>query len=197
MQIETYEVTEVDADGKKEDCAEAIALIEKLNLEGQREMLSPEKDARCPYRKMTKEEGFVYGTLCPIKTVIQKFKDEPIPLRVLQVAAHADSLGIYRTIEVWHPESADIKDPVLVGTIGEQYGTREFYILARWGETLEAFDVLKVQAVKVFRALIKGKLERILSDVKADIEACDAASDTRVLTSKVKDPTYYSILRDF
>lgn len=85
MLVETFELEEV-AEQPPELEAEAVALIEKLGLDGQQ--------TRIPYRKMTEEETFVYGILCPMRTPLKKYKEGPIPLRVLQVAAHATDVGM-------------------------------------------------------------------------------------------------------
>ena len=60
MLVETYEVTEIDAEGTPECEAEASELIEKLGLEGQRKLYreNGNQQTRIPYRKMTAEEKF-------------------------------------------------------------------------------------------------------------------------------------------
>ncbi len=100
VQVETYEVPEVAYDGTVESSEEAITLIRSLGLQGQEKLISGNKnDVRSPYRKMTKEEFIVYSSLFEDKTPIDKYGDEPIPLRVLQVAAHAKDL--FDKLEVW------------------------------------------------------------------------------------------------
>lgn len=91
MQVETYEVTELDATGELECEADAVALIEELGLAGQQELITGrgKTKQRMPYRKMTAEEFRVYNTIFGQKVNIRTYSDEPIPLRVLQVAAHA------------------------------------------------------------------------------------------------------------
>lgn len=162
MQVETYEVPEVDFEGNVESNDEAVALIEKLELDGQRELIHPGRGYRTPYRKMTKEEAVVYGAIFEKKTNIAKYKDEPIPLRVLQVAAHAKSL--FKELQVWHKPSADIKDPILVGVNGVEWASdREMFMLARWGDCLVPFAELAQVAAKLLR-------EKAMDDIKAIIE---------------------------
>jgi hypothetical protein len=88
MKVETYEVEEVK--GELETMAadsEAIELCQKLNLQGQLSRTNIGTATRNPYRLMSCEEMFVYSLLCPKKVELRQYKDGPIPLRVLQVAA--------------------------------------------------------------------------------------------------------------
>jgi hypothetical protein len=193
MLVETFEVTETGADGKPECDKEALAIIEKLGLKGQQTLIAPNQEgARCPYRKMTAEEFFVYSILCPQKTELTNYSDESIPLRVLQVAAHAVTLEKFTTLEVWHPENADIKDPVLVGIVGK-YSDREHFILARWGATLDSLETLKALACKVKKDIILAGINTAIEAAKAELSAVSAMSDYAIL--KVKEPEYRGINR--
>lgn len=162
---------------------EAIALIKELGLEGQSDLISRATDdglaTRSPYREITKEEDFVYRTLLPARTLASSYKAEPIPLRVLQIMAHASALGIFHKFEIWHREGVATKDPVLVGYIKESdrsWADGTCYILARWGEVLEAFPVLLKKANEIAREVRLGKLKRIELQVRADIEATKSCS---------------------
>lgn len=135
MLVETYEVTE-SADKTKvegEEFEQFKSMIESLNLEGQQKFIQ-DKEVN-PYRKMTSQESVVYGILCPTKTELKNFSESMIPLRVLQLATHVNSLNFIDVLEVWHSDNADIKDPVLVGRKGTSWNG-EYFILARWGELL-------------------------------------------------------------
>lgn len=177
MLVETYEVTETFHDGPECD-AEAIKLIEHLGLEGQKELVKivDNKEARCPYRLMTAQEVFVYGTLCPQRTNITKYKSGPIPLRVLQVAAHAQEL--FSHILVLHPKDPKEPDPVLVGVENDyqwyNLGQLKPSILARWGDILEPFDVLANRAADVFRSKLKGALSKIVDTCTARLAGIEA-----------------------
>lgn len=177
MQIETYEVPEVAAcDGTVESEAEAVALIERLGLEGQRELLNPtKKQERCPYRKMTAEEFKVYEVILSNKTPLKKFSDGPIPLRVLQVAAHAQEL--FDHVYVWHAPNADIKDPLLVGINGAcaDYGDRQYFLLARWGDVLLPFAELRALAAKLWAEKLRVKFSKIMAEAKARLESVNEA----------------------
>jgi hypothetical protein len=129
---------------ESETNAEATRIIQSMNLEGQQSLMI-DTTTRCPYREMTIEEKNVYFILFPEETLIAKYKYGFIPLRVLQVAAHADSLGLYKGIYVWS-ERVKPTDPILVGKIGDVY-----HILARWGEALDSWEHLRAKALVVLR----------------------------------------------
>mgnify|MGYP000212244159 FL=1 len=155
MLVETYECTETAAE-PIEATEEAVAIMESLGLEGQLESSKPDANGnatRCPYRVMTADEQFAYGVLCPTVSPIEKYKASPIPLRVLQLAAHAKSLDMFEGLVVWDRAEAAIPDPVLVGVApdGEYTWMKKNYILARWGEQLDAFVTILATALEVKR----------------------------------------------
>lgn len=148
IMVETFEQTEMTALGKESEVnAEARVLIEKMGLEGQQALMI-DTNERCPYREMSIEERNVYSVLFPEKTDVKKYSYGYIPLRVLQIAAHADSMGIYTSIFVWS-ERVKPTDPILVGVMKKD---EVFHILARWGEALDSFDKLKEKAITVLMA---------------------------------------------
>ena len=167
MQIETYEIEDATSEASAmANDAEAIALIERLGLEGQKKQSNSITLTRCPYREMTKEEFLVYKTLFTRSCPVESFQSGTIPLRVLQVIAHAKDCNLFRRLEVWYPESARVDDPVLTGFIGPNDYTGEWYILARWGKALLPFETLKGEAIKVLRS------ER-LDKIRETIEKCN------------------------
>lgn len=180
MQIETFEQTEV-VGGKLEDenSAEALALIETLGLHGQIAMTTKTKEnvsVRCPYRVMTKKESRVYEHLYPNKVSIENYRDSMIPLRVLQVAAHAKSLNIYKSITVWC-EDGRPTDPVLVGDIKTGEWQTETHILARWGDALESFDVLYQKA----KALLIEDYRMKMIEVKRKCDDILASTESKAV----------------
>lgn len=184
MQVETFECVET-ASEPIEASEEAIGLIESLGLAGQKELIcKPEEkpSTRCPYREMTAEEAFVYGVLCPDKSPLGKYKASPIPLRVLQIAAHANSLGIFKDLEVWDRESVTVKDPVLVAYNGDRYKwDRKLFILARWGEELETFATLLKRAVAIKREQFTEALEGIRASIDAQIASFQGRSQADIV----------------
>jgi hypothetical protein len=174
MLVETFECTETAAE-PIEATEEAIAIMESLGLEGQKALVAPNKnngfEQRCPYREITAEERFVYRILCPVETTLKAYSGTPIPLRVLQIASHAESLGIFTGgLRVWDRASVTVKDPVLVGyTKHAQYSWMEgaCFILARWGEELETFATLLKRATAAKREELKQEAQRLTATIAA------------------------------
>lgn len=189
MQIETYEVLtlDVDASGRLVNetvSVEALALIEALGLEGQQSLVQVATvddetvETRVPYRQTTAEEKAIFATLFPIKTPIEKYRGDAIPLRVLQIAAHARDCEL--ALYVLHP-ATDIRlnDPVLVGekkvpsTAANGFSGTEQFLLARWGDAVESLDVLRekalpkvVESLRTQAKLSARKFERVAQDAE-------------------------------
>lgn len=183
--IETYEVAELA--NNVDDCDETRELIKKLNLNGQKS-LAIAGGSVFPYRKITKEESDVYSIILPTKTEAKEFSSGSIPLRVLQVMAHADSLAFFDSFEIWHP--ADVrKDPLLVGNktpSGRSWDT-ERYILARWGEVLESFETLKKNAGEMRREILKAQA----INAKTVAENALATLDSWPISKCITDNLYF------
>lgn len=182
VQVETFEVIESTFDDV-ENRSECLSIIEGSGLEGQKSLLSGDTEQVCPYRKMTKEELFVYETILSEKTDIKKFAEGPIPLRVLQVYSHAGSLQFFTSFSVWHCPNADIKDPILVGErqIGEYSWNKERYILARWGEVLEPFQELVKIAAKIARDKFKAQCIEVRQMVENKLAVIDSIPDSAIV----------------
>lgn len=172
MQVETFEIEEQDETMAPEAIEEeAKALAAEMGLVGQQTLTHKSADGtaeRIPYPKMDTERGVVYKTLFPVETMLEKYDAGIVPLRVLQVAKHAQSLGL--VLFVWHSQVYN-PDPVLVG---KRAGTQDVFLLARWGSALASYAQLLEHAKK----RIKESLERAAKDtvargkaVLADLEA--------------------------
>jgi hypothetical protein len=180
MEVQTFECEETAAE-TPEIAEEARALIEKLDLDGQRELSKPKNEtpgnARNPFRKMTAEEVFVYGQICPQKTSLREFKEEPIPVRVLQVAAYAKELDVFKELVIWHRTSPAVLDPVLVGMMvnpKRSWLDGDPFILARWGEVLEEFPALVKSALELWRAAVSEKLATAKSEIDSALAGLDS-----------------------
>lgn len=187
VQVETFECSETAAE-PIEASEEALALIASMGLEGQTELTAkPEGKcaSRIPYREITAEEAFVYGVLCPKQEKIEKYKASPIPLRVLQIAAHAKSLGEFEEFQVWDRESVAVKDPVLVALKKnkDRYWEKTTFILARWGETLETFPVLLQRALDEKRRQVMQRLESVSSKAKMLLENMDSLESKELIAN--------------
>jgi len=174
MLVESFECAEVMSE-HPEIVSEAVEIIETLELAGQKQFLSPTKaDNRCPYREITAEEAFVYRTLCPQESQLSRYNASPIPLRVLQIAAHATSLGMFKRFLVWDRVSVSVKDPVLVAWTGGEYDwgdSNRCFILARWGEELETFAVLRARAVVAAKEMLISQTENLLHRIRGATES--------------------------
>lgn len=187
MQVETFECTET-AHEPIEACEEAVRLMDELGLDGQKTLVTKSEktgfDSRCPYREMNGTESFVYRVLCPEESSLKDYGRSPIPLRVLQVAAHAKSLGIFKELRVWDRASPAVKDPVLVGVKKHlQYDWMDgpVFILARWGEELETFSVLAKRAFDAKREQFVDTLQRIANSIAGRIATAREMNDAELL----------------
>lgn len=186
MLVETFECQETAAE-PIEACEEAIALMNELGMDGQKSLVTKNektgRDQRAPYREMTKDEAFVYGVLCPKQYHIKEYSRTPIPLRVLQIAAHANSLGIYKRLEVWDVEDAVEKDPVLVGV--SEHPVHKWqdqnFILARWGEVLEPFVVLLRRAVEKKREQFRSVVCNLQKIAAAELTVIESMTDEEMI----------------
>jgi len=191
MLVETFEVTEVSCDGVVEFEQEQIALIEKMGLEGQQGLIKTGEEGEknlLPYRKMTAEEKIVYETICPTKCKLNGYADSAIPLRVLQVAAHVSSLEM-GTLRVWAADNSDVKDPVLVLETGSNY-SYQYYILARWGEVLESFQKLKVQAFAKLKSRKREMLKSLIPVVQSrlgKVDNCESIESLNDISTSVSE----------
>lgn len=179
MQVETFEVAETTSAGVECD-AESIALINSLGLGGQQKRLQPSDSgavALNPYRRMTREEEGVYKILMPVECLLADYEDGPIPLRVLQVAAHAKEH--FKRLVVWCPRTGPKDDPLLIGCQGDFMWDAKRHILARWGDCLLPFEKLAEKATVVARQMLKGRLEEISAMVAADLATCDRLPDIK------------------
>ena len=193
MHVETYEATEVMSTCEPQDQIEVARLVDSLHLTEQQKFLSPTSPTTVPYRKMTAQEQHVYRVLCPVTTVLTEYGEMLMPLRILQVAAHAISLGFFERIEVWHIKNGDQRiDPVLVGITKESSYREGVYLLARWGEVLKPFAELIVEAKVAITNQLVSKLTLMEQKIKARIASVEAIAAGYVQGEEISiAPTYY------
>lgn len=176
MQVETFEVLEAEEQMSVQADEETRAIVDALNLEGQSKLYKGGENvdvplqARVPYREMTRAELNVYTILFPSKTEIRKYGEQPIPLRILQVAAHAEAECWFKRLEVWHQDSMLTKDPLLVGIRrGENTWDDRPCLLGRWGDALEEFPILAMRAAQVWKEKTMGKLREHIARAQMDL----------------------------
>jgi len=200
MQVESYECQEVAAE-PAEISEEAARLIAECGLEGQQALYqpkTPEKTAgRVPYRRMTAEEEFVFKQLCPQTTPAKQYRDDAMPLRVLEIVAHAQSLDFFESVVVWHRESVNVQDPVLVGIHvpdPKANWTKHNYILARWAEALDEWPALVKQALGTWRKIMLGKVGALVRQAQQDYDLLQNADDIPLANAAKYDTPYYHAL---
>ena len=184
MQVETFETIESHEAQSPEFADEALQLIESLGLKGQQRLMSKNEDTglaqRMPYRLLTDDEAFVYGELCPQRQKPEDYSSGAIPIRVMQVYAHAKELGCFKRFEVWSPKDMTVRDPVLIGyaNTNPEWAWQEApHILARWGEVLDSLPTLSEMAAKRYRARIMAALRTALAEVNTAIATVEAVDD--------------------
>lgn len=170
MLVESYECDETFAE-QPEESVEAMELIEKLGLTGQKSRLRKDDSdvTRNPYRVIRADERFAYAIICPKMVLLKDYYAGPIPLRILQIASHASEFFPHMKV-MYQPETV-VKDPVLIGssdhyTFSSSPNSTD-HILARWGDELESFPVLLARALEIARRSVIQEAERFLSIAKS------------------------------
>lgn len=190
MQVETFEATEFGIEQPKKVKEEHNSLINELGLNGQMDIVAG--DSVCPYRKMKADEKFAYENICPKKCEAKEYKDGPIPLRVLQVMSHANSLDFFDKFEIWYPDNADVKDPVLVGIVKKDSYDYDRYILARWGEVLEPLPKLIETAGHIAKNKAIAKYKKIKTQVEHNLKFLENSTIDEVISGEMNlDPSFY------
>lgn len=186
MEIQTFECETMP----NEECSEqAFALVEKLGAAKQAEVYYNATRQVVPYRKMTPTEHAVYKLLFPIREAIDKYDAGPIPLRVLQVGAHAKEVLESGTLVIWH-QGVGKDDPILTLRVGSEY-SGSYYLLARWGTALEEFAVLQEQAVKKFALAAVTKLHSLKLEVDHAMANAELLCRKALEQGKTDEPTFY------
>ena len=196
MKTETYECSEVAAE-HPEVTSEAIEIIESLELEGQKGLISRTdgpNPIRCPYRMMKAEEKFVFELLCPQRREASEYKASAIPIRVLQVLAHANSLTIFKAYQIWAAEG-EIKDPVLVAyTSTETWRSKTGpYILARWADELDSWAQLTKQAMVIWKAKTLSELKSLERKIRGTIETIEKTDISPHRANNINVPDFTEI----
>lgn len=152
--------------------------IEVLNMAE----VNPEtKEQKLAFNKLKAEEKAVYELICPQQrsyTAEKVLALVDIPDRIKEVVEMTKER--FHEFEIWEAESAEEKDPILLGRQqtkndkGELQSRwyDEIFFLGRWGEELENFQVLKkraieglIEPVKIELMKIKAKVDFYLADV--------------------------------
>lgn len=157
MLVESFEALEVLATHSDEDCTQAIdTLRSELGIKDK----DQKTETQITFRKATREEINTYRLLMPKRVKLEEFSDGPIPLRILELCKKAKEQGIPQ-LWVWTPETGAKDDPI-VFSYEHNWSMSDARIIGRWGDSLEAFSVLKEKAI----ALAKMKMTAALTKIK-------------------------------
>ena len=189
IQVETYEIEDAkhsDASTMALD-AEASELIEKLGLSGQKSLQNPETLTRCPYPVAEEETLILFRALNSESCKPEEYSLDPIPVRVLQVLAHAKDLNFFSSFTIWYPNSARVEDPVLVASRtwrrpGMNWDCTDTYVLARWGKMLQPLEKLRKEALVNLREQAIIKLAKIRGELVAAEETMKTTQDIKLLS---------------
>jgi len=169
MKVEIYRN---DTDCEPADAqAEALALIEELNLMGQKVLVSGE--GRDPWTAVTQEQLFVLRNLCPARTPLEAYDSDAIPLRVLSLVREVRPR--FHRLEVWHPAKANLPDPFLVGVKTDAWNA-PLFLLARWGTELDEWPALERRAMELWVERRRSELHQIAAQVRATIESLESTT---------------------
>lgn len=173
MQVETYEIEEQGAGAEPE--------VESDKPRGDHGA------TRFQYPEMTAQEIAVYTAIFPVWTNIKSYSASIIPVRVLQVAAHA--MEFCDVVEVWHKRIHD-GDPLLVGVRKgvQSWEVRGRYRLARWGDALKDFSELTKEAATIVRDRMRSNLEECAADVQAKLAALDSLVSKKLRGEHIGSP---------
>lgn len=186
MKVEVYRTDEVACE-PVEELPETKELIAELGLDGQAALISPESLERFSWRALRKHEAFVLTELCPARTAIEAYGADTIPLRVLRLVKEIREDFV--KLEVWHPESAE-KDPFLIGYRSKEWNAQAF-LIARWGEELDAWGTMEEKALVRWRERRKALLVKISSEVKAALESVDLIGSVVAASQMQSSPSFY------
>jgi len=177
IEVETFEIEEMNEEQTPEEMdAEAIALVEAMELDGQKSLHTAGPDgqqSRLPYPKMSTEEFAVYHALFPAEKKIEAYDAGIIPVRVLKLAQEAKEKHGYELM-VWAARVFN-PDPVLVGKKNNAY-----YLLARWGTALVPYKQLLVEARAAIRKDLKMQATSVMARVKAILDDLDGTTEKKL-----------------
>lgn len=148
---------------------------EELGLEGQLELASTDKSPM-PFPLMNTVMQRVYETMCPAKVSYKTYKKTTIPLEVLSLIALSEREQYFTEIQIWYDDKSP--DPIAVGRIvSKQYSWQyDQYIIARWGDELKSFDILKDLALKRYTNSQTIELQSKIEEAKHKLATVEVNS---------------------
>jgi hypothetical protein len=193
MEIEAYfdVETSVSVDGElvaaidEKEAEEIRTIAEEMGLSRQLAFVSggiSTPTGVFPFREMTKQERIVYENLMASKDDIVNYAGSVIPLRGLQIAQVAGNPCYGPGLQVWHTGSPG-EDPLLVGkrTHPERSWERQYFILARWGETLKPLKELTEEAIAKLVIKTKSDLETLIATATQTLSNLESTVRNKVV----------------
>lgn len=171
MQVELFTLPELDQSA--DDINRRTELLSQLDLPAQVKV----QTLRWPILDVVARN--VYRALCPETTALKSYDLDPIPLRVLELAALAQPE--FAELTVWHPRTGAQTDPVLIARRQADWNAPE-YILARWGEVLEDFNTLKLKAAKLIRGNTIATVSKEIHDRELTLKLIRELDDETLLS---------------
>jgi hypothetical protein len=186
MKVETYEIEEPKAEPQIE--AEAIQLIEKMGLSGQRSLVvdTGTAEKRLPYREASKSERVIFEAIFPKCENVETYALGVIPVRALQVLAHGKEL--FDKVNVRYSESGS--ETMIVGVNGPSY-SEKWFPLARWGGSLRTSENFRAEAREIIKADFQKKLKECAEKCKVMLSTLDDLVESRLSGETISLPTAY------
>lgn len=122
---------------------EWLKIIDELDLTGQKELVS-DKESPIPFLYMNESMKNVYETLCPCEIGVNQYSKSPIPLQVLGIIKLCETENYFEKLIIRY-DDVNI-DPVLVGINKTGNYSKDYYLLARWGNELDNLEQLREKA---------------------------------------------------
>lgn len=197
MQIETYlqENCSTEAAILAED-SEHKDLVESLGLNGQKRLRKAASDNIIPFPIMTAEEYQVYTLCFPERCTPEDFIVETIPTRVLKLLKFVQNQNLFTEFIIHSTPSATVVDPVLIGALAIKHPTHNYtertnyYLLARWGNSLLPFTEL----VKHARAVGIAKRKAAINKIKKQLAVAESEDmETLPLKTFLDTPVAYGL----
>ena len=159
LQVETFEVEDADKSRmeiSEQDETRIVELIETLELEGQKELLSRDDDSGAstviPFQVLDTATKNQWDAVCPHHVELGSYSGELIPLRILEVLALTKEREFFDKAMIWS-RTSDYEDPVVIGVVKGGSGVNDkYYLLARWGLDLFPIEELYERAAEALKA---------------------------------------------
>jgi hypothetical protein len=167
MQIEILEQTEITVNGP-EDISKAEQLSTQLEMHA---------DSKRKFAIMKGPELWAYRYLFGKQVPYKEFNSEYVPLRILELIAREKDNYM---LEIWSVPDQVVHDPILVGVRELDKYTKEYSLLARWGDALVPFSELYERAIKMRRTELRDEILVAKRKILGLFEDLDQLSNKKI-----------------